>query len=238
MALAYLLIAWVTFLIVSPFPTDLTETAEDLFYTADPSIPETTSDPGRWLASDATLLLDGTDNALTAVPLSDVEALGYEYMDPNEYNDADGNDMYASSILNEPVDLAWPKDDSLVGLNPPDCSATVGKRNTAFDATLGIISTSDFGTAEAKFSAADAEPQICRPPKSPEPSNSIKPILPPIAPQWKCDEGLQPYCCAGTLQENAGEAMGCTPCTKFPLSVGFQVSSDDQNLATLRERWC
>lgn len=39
------------------------------------------------------------------------------------------------------------------------------------------------------------------------------PILPPIAPQWKCGEGLELHCCAGTLQEDTREAMGCVVCT-------------------------
>ena len=60
---------------------------------------------------------------------------------------------------------------------------------------------------------ADSERKPCLPPDPQTPSGAIKPILPPIAPQWKCSEGLQPHCCAGTLQEGSREAIGCVVCT-------------------------
>lgn len=90
----------------------------------------------------------------------------------------------------------------------------------------------------ANLGTADSERKPCLPPDPQTPSGAIKPLLPPIAPQWKCGEGLQPHCCAGTLQEHSREAMGCVVCTILfpryflplnplsPPSASFQIQDE------------
>lgn len=130
-----LLVTWLTFVTVSPFPTDLTD---NIFYNADLSTPVTSSDTVDELIPNAPPRLDGTDDGLTVRPLSSMELVG------NEMADGDQLSVYAESImdsldgLTEPVDTALAAISNSIASNPAGCAVRPSRRRARSDMALGI----------------------------------------------------------------------------------------------------
>jgi hypothetical protein len=188
-------VAWLTFVIVTAYPTSL---EDNLFYGADFSIPEESGTSDDWSMLDSPLSLDENDEVTTyPVTLTEFDYMAYsgdELTKVDQWEDYVQTDF--SGAPKEPVtaDIPWTPYDP-AATDPSDCPTNLGKRDTATD-----------------FTIADSEPRICPGPDSPEPqtpSGGIMPIFPPLIWAWECRAGLRPYCCLGGLQEDTKEAMEC-----------------------------
>lgn len=222
-----LVTTWLIFVTVSPYPTDLTD---NLFYNADLSTPEASSDTGNWLMTNSPPRLDGTHDVLTALLVPDTEPIGNEMMNGDQSNLYEEPTVDFSGLPSEPVDVASTTNNGFVAMNPAGCSANPGKREMPTDLALGIFTCSNVCTAGAEMGIAGSQTQTCSPPDAQKKPGSIMPILPPIVTPWECSEGLKPYCCRGGLQETTGWALGCIPCT-----ILFALSRFDSIPNSLRQ---
>lgn len=131
-----LVIIWVAFITVSPHPTDLTD---NLFYNADLSLAEPLSDAGTWSMPDSPPRLNGIDDDLTALSLSDMESVSNEVMDGDSWGFFDESTMDSPDGVNEPVDAALALNHDPVEMNPAGCSTHPSKRQARRDMTLGMF---------------------------------------------------------------------------------------------------
>ncbi len=212
-------VAWLTFVIVTAYPTSL---EDNLFYEADFSIPEESGTSDDWSMLDSPLSLDENDE-VTTYP---VTLTGFDYTanSGDDLTEVDQWEDYVqtdfSGTPKEPVtaDIPWTPYDA-AATDPSDCPMNLGKRDTATDFTIGNFTCFQFYAPRGLIvGTADSEPRICPGPDPPEPqtpSGGIMPIFPPLIRTWACPEGLRPHCCFGYLDEDTNEAMECRACTKF-----------------------
>ena len=129
-----LLIIGITFITVSPYPTDLTD---NIFYNFDLSTPEPTSDTGDLLLPIAPLDLDGTDDGLTALPLSSIEPVGNQIIDGDQLDFYDESNKDALDGLDEPVDTALAAANDFVAMDPAGCATHPSRRQARSEMALG-----------------------------------------------------------------------------------------------------
>ena len=208
-----LLITWVVFVTVSPYPTDLTEISFD---DADFSIPDFSSDDSDWLMPSAEPLPGEADDGLTVAPFSAMDSIGNEMIEGDQWSFYDENNIDIPDDLNEPVNAALALNDDSIAMSPAPCTSYLSRRRVRRDMTLGIFTClSGVLFAGAEFGKADSETEICRPTDPQKPADNLLPILPPIVPPWECSDGRKPYCCSGLIDEETGWVRGCTPCTVY-----------------------
>lgn len=130
------IITWATFVTVSPYPADLTD---NLFYNGDFSIPEPSSDAGNLLMPVAPPRLDGTDDGLTALPMSGVDPVGDGIMEGNPLSFYGESSKGALDGLDEAVDAALAVTGDSVAVNLAGCVALPSRRRARRDLALGIF---------------------------------------------------------------------------------------------------
>lgn len=129
-----LLIIGVTFVTVSPYPTDLTD---NIFYNFDLSNPEPPSDTGALLMPIAPPGLGETDDGLTALSLSSIEPFGDQIVDEDLLAFYDESNKDALDGLVEPVAAALAVADDFVAMDLVDCATPPSRRQARSEMALG-----------------------------------------------------------------------------------------------------